>query len=221
MENGRQVSGEITRIASQAFKKPRLNTASLPPVMAMRASTTAHHPERLADGVIGRRASGRYGVSGANHARFERDPARGRVLHGARDGQRVYARNIIAIKIDEPFVLGTLAAHAAASDDRGVFAQLFGPFDAGLGDRLARRDYAELRKPIEQPDFFFFEMPGCIETPNFRAVLKSKQPAIDRLKGPDARLPGDERPPKLTTVMPQRGDDAGARHHHAALHVRP
>ena len=32
--NGRQVSGATTRIASQAFKKPKLNGASLPPVMA-------------------------------------------------------------------------------------------------------------------------------------------------------------------------------------------
>ena len=31
--NGRQVSGATTRIASQAFKKPKLNGASLPPVM--------------------------------------------------------------------------------------------------------------------------------------------------------------------------------------------
>src|SRR5437764_5540372 len=33
-ENGRQVSGDTTRIASQAFKMPRLNGASLPPVSA-------------------------------------------------------------------------------------------------------------------------------------------------------------------------------------------
>ena len=30
-ENGRQVSGDTTRMASQAFKMPKLNGASLPP----------------------------------------------------------------------------------------------------------------------------------------------------------------------------------------------
>ena len=33
-ENGRQVSGETTRMASQAFRMPKLKGASLPPVMA-------------------------------------------------------------------------------------------------------------------------------------------------------------------------------------------
>ena len=37
-ENGRHVSGEITRIASHAFRKPMLKTASLPPVIAISAS---------------------------------------------------------------------------------------------------------------------------------------------------------------------------------------
>ena len=33
-EKGRQVSGETTRMASQAFRIPKLNGASLPPVRA-------------------------------------------------------------------------------------------------------------------------------------------------------------------------------------------
>jgi hypothetical protein len=33
-ENGRQVSGETTRMASQAFRMPKLNGASLPPANA-------------------------------------------------------------------------------------------------------------------------------------------------------------------------------------------
>lgn len=37
-ENGRQVSGDTTRMASHAFRNPRLKTASLPPVMAMLAA---------------------------------------------------------------------------------------------------------------------------------------------------------------------------------------
>ena len=41
LENGRQVSGDTTRRASQAFKMPKLNGASLPPVMAIGAA-----PER-------------------------------------------------------------------------------------------------------------------------------------------------------------------------------
>ncbi len=38
MQNGRQVSGETTRIASQAFSSPKLNGASLPPAMAISTS---------------------------------------------------------------------------------------------------------------------------------------------------------------------------------------
>ena len=34
LENGRQVSGETTRMASQAFRIPKLKGASLPPAMA-------------------------------------------------------------------------------------------------------------------------------------------------------------------------------------------
>src|SRR5581483_1137504 len=34
-ENGRHVSGETTRMASQAFRNPRLKIASLPPVTAI------------------------------------------------------------------------------------------------------------------------------------------------------------------------------------------
>ena len=37
-ENGRQVSGETTRIASQALRMPKLNGASLPPVRAISAA---------------------------------------------------------------------------------------------------------------------------------------------------------------------------------------
>ena len=38
LENGRQVSGDTTRIASHAFRMPRLKGASLPPVMARSVS---------------------------------------------------------------------------------------------------------------------------------------------------------------------------------------
>src|SRR5581483_4071911 len=34
LENGRHVSGDTTRIASHAFRMPKLNGASLPPVIA-------------------------------------------------------------------------------------------------------------------------------------------------------------------------------------------
>ena len=37
LANGRQVSGEITRSASQARSRPKLNGASLPPVIARSA----------------------------------------------------------------------------------------------------------------------------------------------------------------------------------------
>ena len=37
-ENGRQVSGDTTRNASQAFRIPKLNGASLPPVTARGAA---------------------------------------------------------------------------------------------------------------------------------------------------------------------------------------
>src|SRR5260370_11397116 len=36
-ENGRQVSGDTTRMASHAFRNPRLKMASLPPVIAISA----------------------------------------------------------------------------------------------------------------------------------------------------------------------------------------
>jgi len=38
LEKGRQVSGETTRMASHAFRIPKLNGASLPPVMARSAA---------------------------------------------------------------------------------------------------------------------------------------------------------------------------------------
>ena len=41
LENGRQVSGDTTRIASQAFRMPMLNGASLPPVIARSVSPVA------------------------------------------------------------------------------------------------------------------------------------------------------------------------------------
>ncbi len=108
--------------------------------------------------MIGRRAGGGDGVSGPHHAGLERDAAGGRIFHGARNGQRIHARDVVAIKIDEALVFGGLAADAGARDDGGGFAQFLGPFDARRGDGLARRDYAELRKTIEQADFFFVEM---------------------------------------------------------------
>ena len=117
-----------------------------------------HHPKSLSDGVIGRRAGGGNGIGGPHHAGLERDAAGGGVFHGARNGERIHARDVVAIKIDEALVFGGLAADAGAGDDGGGLAQFLGPLDAGRGDGLARRDYAELRETIEQTDFFFVEV---------------------------------------------------------------
>ena len=57
--------------------------------------------------------------------------------------------------------------------------------------------------------------------PHIRLISFQPDSPFHGLEGLNAWAAGCETLPEFATVMPQRGDDASARQHHAMLHVRP
>jgi hypothetical protein len=124
--------------------------------------------------MIRRRAGCGNRICRAHDPELERNPAGCRVLHAARNGQRIHTRNVLAVKIDEAFILGALSAHAAARDDGRFLAQLRAPLDARVGYRFSRSYHAELSESIQHAGFFLVEVAQRIPVMHFRAVFKSK-----------------------------------------------
>src|SRR5581483_10106773 len=107
------------------------------------------HPERLSDGMVGRRTSGGDGVGGTHYAGLKRNPAGCGILHRARNGEWIHSWDVIAVKVYEAFVLSGLPPDAGAGDDGRTFTQGRGPGDSRLSHRLACRDYSKLRETIQ------------------------------------------------------------------------
>ncbi len=174
LENGRQVSGDTTRMASQAFRMPKLKGASLPPVIARSVIPAAHHPISLPDGVARRRAGRRDGEAGTGNAELHRDVAGARVGHRLGNGQRVHAVVAELVDLLEADILGALPAHARAGDDGRSFAQLGCPLHARILHGLARGDHRELRETVDEIGAAIFEVRLVAVAAHFGAVLKSE-----------------------------------------------
>jgi len=138
----------------------------------------------------------------------------------ARNRERIYARDVVAIKIDEALVFGGLASDAGACDDGCGLAQLPGPLDARRSDGLARRDYSELREAIEQADFFFVEVLGRREVSDLCAIGKTQQRRIHCLQPADAGTSLLQGMPELAAIVADRGDDTQAGDSHPVGHVK-
>ena len=75
-ENGRQVSAQSTRSASQPLSVPTVMQASVPPAMRDRRLPETHHVEGLADRMGAGRAGGRHRIGRALEAEVHGDVAR-------------------------------------------------------------------------------------------------------------------------------------------------
>src|ERR1017187_8572669 len=155
LENGRQVSGETTRMASQALRMPQLKGASLPPVMASGGT------------------GGGNGEAGAGDAELHGNVGSAGVGHGLGDGQRVHAVAAVLVNFLKADVLGGLAADAGAGDDRGIFAQLGGPLGGGIGDGFARGDDGELGEAVHEIGAAILEVRTVGVVGDLGAVLKT------------------------------------------------
>ena len=149
-ENGRQVSGDTTRIASQAFRMPRLNGASLPPVIARSVAPCA--PSRNACPIAWPAEEHavemvKLGPVMPNSIEMWLAPALAIVFGMVSGCTRLLP---LLVDLDEPDVLGALTAHAGSGDDRRRLAQFRRPLDARLLHRLARRDHRELREAVHE-----------------------------------------------------------------------
>ncbi len=156
---------------------------------------------------------------GPDHSRLERNSAGGRILHGARNGKRIHARNVLAVQVDEAFVLRALSAHAASGDDGCLLAEFRVPLNAGVRHRFTRRHHSELRETIQQPGFFFVEVAQRIPVADFRAVLESKQPRFYRLERADAGAALRERLPELDAISPERAHHTHSSNGNPVVHV--
>ncbi len=180
-----------------------------------------HHPKSLSDGVIGRGAGGGNGVGGPHHAGLERDAAGGGVFHGARNGERIHARDVVAIEIDEALVLGGLAADAGAGDDGGGFAQFAGSIAmpaAAMASRAAITPNCAKRssRPIS------FSSKYCAGA-KFRTSApfeKRSSAGSTAWSGPMPERPAWSDCQNSPLLSPMRGDDAQAGDSHPARHVR-
>ena len=126
------------------------------------------------------------------------------VGHGLGDGQRMHAVVPVLVDLDEPEVLGALAAHAGAGDDGGVLAQFGRPLDAGVCHGFARGDHGELREAVHEVGAAVFEIGlmasscltsapfwkrrlvtvGGFDRPDAAAALRAATRRIRRYSGP-------------------------------------
>src|SRR5436309_14447200 len=96
------------------------------------------------------------------------------VGHGARDGQRMDPIEVLLIERDKSFILAGLAANTGTGDDSSSARQFRVDSQSRIGHRLARRDYRELREPVQQRDFIGLKVSSRIVVPDFCAILETQ-----------------------------------------------
>ncbi len=183
----------------------------MPPVDGCVGDAAAHHVERLRDRVVRRRACADDRERGPAQRVLDADLARRRVRHQAHDRQRMQARVVLAVEAPRRFVVGVLAADAGADHDGRVLAEAVArEVDAGLRDRLARRDERKLRDAVEQDQLLLVEVRQRIEIAHFGGDAEAQRFARQRGDRRDrgasfARLfqvAGAVRPSGVTAPMP-------------------
>ena len=122
----------------------------------------------------------------------------------------------LAIQDFELGVFRRLAAQAAAGDDRGLVAECWSEFDAGIAHRLARGHQCELREAVQQIQPCRFEMFRGRESGNLGSVRKTKQPRIHRGQRPDAGTAAQDLAPAISHVLSERANHAQATYGDAA-----
>ena len=163
MENGRQVSGAITRIASQPRSVPKVmqgfRAAGDGTVDRARAQHVKGKPDRM-----GRRGAGarhREGRS-AQPTKHGNLTCR-RIHHQLGNGKRKHARLFLKIDAAETFIKRGLPADAGADDGRGPQRQRHVEGNRRLRDRLARGHHRELRDAVERGKLTLLEMLERVE----------------------------------------------------------
>src|SRR5439155_2462179 len=127
----------------------------------------------------------------------------------------IHARPAELVQLDEAGVLGVLAAHARAGDDRRRLARRLVPLESGVADCLARGDHSELREAVDVVRLLLFEIVGGIVTLNFGAVLESQFGPGDQFDRAYSAAALFERVPEVRRVPAQRGNNADAGDGHA------
>ena len=171
-QNGRQVSGETTRIASQALRNPQLKTASCPPA-------ARRPPPRCAPS----RTPGRWRAS--RRRRPSKSCKAGPVIpismvmwlapalpitRGIISG---FTRGrLLLVEIDEAFVHRILPADRAAGHHGRAFRL---EHDAGIAHRLPRRHERELRRPVEQGEFLVAEVLARLVVHGLRSIDEAER----------------------------------------------
>ena len=208
---------DTTRIASQAFRMPKLKGASLPPVIArsvtpvrtiQKAWPMAWAAEEHAVEMV------KLGPVMPNSMEIWLAPALAMVLGMVKRVHAVVAQLVDVLETD---VFGALSAHARAGNDGGRLAQFRRPFDAGVGDGLARGDHGELREAVDEIGAAVVEVGRVRIAAHLGAIVKPKLGDIGGFDGADAAAglppaPRDE----LGDVLAKRADGAHAGDRNAA-----
>jgi hypothetical protein len=148
-EKGRQVSGDMMRMASQPFMALKVMLASVPPVTAqvtlpLRTIWNAWPMACVADAQADETAT----FDPAVH----RDLARRRADHGSGDSQGMQPRGAFRIETAEVFIKGCMSARSSA-DDRGSSAsKLAVQRKPRLAYCLPRSNDGELRNAVKKED---------------------------------------------------------------------
>ena len=117
-------------------------------------------------------------------------------------------------------VLRVQPAHGGGDHGRGALAERLVEGDAGLPDRLLRRDQRHLRHPVEEGELLAVEELRALELPGLGGDLDHQPRRVDPLDRPDGAAPLAQPSSMRLPPCPEGRDDAEARHDDAA-HAQP
>ena len=173
-ENGRHVSPDTTRMASHAFRMPKLKVASLPPAIAISASPARTMRKACPMAWLDDEHAVDTVHAGPVKPEIHGDVTGAGIGHGARDGHGMDARFAQFVDVPEALVLGGLAADAGSGHDGAALAQFVGPHDAGIRHGFARRHGRELREAIDDVDLPGIEMRAPAVAADLSAVAEAE-----------------------------------------------
>lgn len=117
---------------------------------------------------------------------------------------------VLAVQAYEGLVLAGLAADAGAGDDAAAGAAESLRFEAGIGDRLARRDDGELGEAVGEVEEGTIEAVRRAEVARFAAEAEVESRGVERGDRSEPRATRRQGRPEGLPIGAERRDDADA-----------
>src|SRR5262249_20458889 len=176
-----------------------------------RRLTGAHHLKGLADGMRAGRAGRRDRIGRPLQSEIHRDCAAGGIRHQPWDRQRMRARRVLSVELEEGIVERVHAAGRIADDGRGIERDLFGQLQLRVAQCRARGDDGKLREAVEQALAPGIEMLGRLEIEHLGRDADIQPLSRNESDRADAGAGFDQGGPECVTGIANRSDHSDSR----------